>query len=53
LLYRNLRVAAVGSGWFLLVGRLVVPIEERLLHNRFGATYDAYRDRVPRWIAVR
>lgn len=31
----------------------VVLHEEPGLRRRFGAEYDAYRDRVPRWVAIR
>jgi len=29
---------------------VIVRLEERELHDRFGAEYDAYRARVPRFI---
>jgi protein-S-isoprenylcysteine O-methyltransferase Ste14 len=34
----------------LVMHLFVIPGEERLLHQRFGATYDAYRGRVRRWL---
>ena len=37
-------------GFLALVG---VPYEERLLHRRLGAEYDAYARRVPRWLGRR
>ena len=58
--------AAMQAGWAILLGSLPVagvcavylaglsaagvPLEERLLHDRFGESYDAYRRAVPRWI---
>jgi len=33
----------------LLLWGAILP-EERFLHEKFGATYDAYRRRVPRWV---
>jgi protein-S-isoprenylcysteine O-methyltransferase Ste14 len=49
--------AATRNGWMLatcpLSAALVhrwVPREERWLHERFGAEYDAYRARVPRYL---
>jgi protein-S-isoprenylcysteine O-methyltransferase Ste14 len=32
--------------------RLGMPFEERMLHARFGASYDEYRHEVPRWLKV-
>ncbi len=58
--------ALMQAGWAILLGsvpvgvtavayligmdRLGIPFEERLLHQRFGESYDGYRDRVPRWL---
>ena len=58
--------ALMQAGWAVLLGSvrgatgtaayvagmnfIGIPFEERLLHSRFGATYDEYHDRVPRWI---
>jgi protein-S-isoprenylcysteine O-methyltransferase Ste14 len=33
----------------LLLWGAILP-EERFLHEKFGATYDDYRRRVPRWV---
>lgn len=42
--------AAVTAAYVIGLDRLGIPFEERLLATKFGASYDAYRDRVPRWI---
>jgi protein-S-isoprenylcysteine O-methyltransferase Ste14 len=58
--------ATMLAGWSLLLGSLPVagatlayvaglstagvPFEERLLLDRFGESYDAYRRAVPRWL---
>ena len=36
----------------LLLWGAILP-EERFLHERFGAPYDEYRRRVPRWVGMR
>jgi protein-S-isoprenylcysteine O-methyltransferase Ste14 len=43
-------VAALIFGFLAFVG---VPYEERVLHTRLGAEYDAYAARVPRWFRMR
>lgn len=58
--------ASMQVGWAILLGsypvaltclayvvgldRLGIPFEERMLHRRFGVSYDTYRDSVPRWM---
>jgi protein-S-isoprenylcysteine O-methyltransferase Ste14 len=57
--------AAIWTGWAVVFGSLPVAtglaaltalqsaaarVEERLLHKRWGESYDAYRARVPRWV---
>jgi len=58
--------AAMQTGWAVFLGSVPVaatcavyiagmagagvPFEERLLHRKFGASYDAYRAQVPRWL---
>ena len=37
------------AAYVLWIDRLQIPAEERALHARFGAAYDAYRQRVGRW----
>ena len=59
--------AAIWSGWAALLGSLpvlggllvlaagwatIARLEERALERRFGAAYDSYRARVPRWIGL-
>jgi protein-S-isoprenylcysteine O-methyltransferase Ste14 len=65
-MYTGLAVAYVGgsllagSWWPLLilpavvgvVRRLAIDPEERYLADRFGAAYDDYRARVPRWLPI-
>ena len=38
------------AGFWLFLDRVQIPAEERALAARFGADYDAYRTRVPRWL---
>jgi protein-S-isoprenylcysteine O-methyltransferase Ste14 len=59
--------AAIWTGWAILFGSVPVAtgllviagvqavsvrVEERALKRRWGAAYDAYRERVPRWIKM-
>lgn len=53
---------AVATGWwwtwaaaflFAVACRVQVAIEERHLMDSFGASYQAFRETVPRWIGVR
>ena len=59
--------AAIWAGWAVLFGSLPVAtglaalttvqsgairLEERMLHKRWGDSYDEYRARVPRWVGV-
>lgn len=59
--------ALMQTGWALLLGSLPlgittvaymigmdrygIPFEERLLHDRFGSSYDTYVRGTPRWLA--
>jgi len=36
--------------FFLVINFLLIPFEERLLVDRFGEVYEAYRKQVRRWI---
>jgi protein-S-isoprenylcysteine O-methyltransferase Ste14/membrane-associated phospholipid phosphatase len=36
-----------------LLYRIVIPVEEAFLRDRFGAAYDDYSRRVPRWLPAR
>jgi len=46
-------VAVAAGALFTGMATVGVPFEERMLHKHFGPTYDAYRDRVPRWLKLR
>jgi protein-S-isoprenylcysteine O-methyltransferase Ste14 len=35
---------------FLFLGRYVIPCEERYLRQRFGGDYEAYCEKVRRWL---
>jgi protein-S-isoprenylcysteine O-methyltransferase Ste14 len=45
-------VAGGGIALFAGMATVALPMEERMLHRRFGPTYDAYRERVPRWLKL-
>lgn len=47
---RSVSVLILAFVWFLFVHLFVVYVEEPGLTERFGATYEAYRRAVPRWI---
>jgi protein-S-isoprenylcysteine O-methyltransferase Ste14 len=42
--------ALAAVGYIIGLDRAGIPFEERLLHDRFGDSYDRYRDQVPRWL---
>lgn len=44
-------VAVLGIMLFSFLAFVGVPYEERMLHRRLGADYDAYVRTVPRWLA--
>jgi protein-S-isoprenylcysteine O-methyltransferase Ste14 len=59
--------AAIWTGWAVLFGSLpvstglvaiimlqsgAVRMEERMLHARWGDSYDGYRAQVPRWLKL-
>jgi protein-S-isoprenylcysteine O-methyltransferase Ste14 len=46
-------VVVAGAALFGLLAGIGVPYEERMLSERFGEAYAAYRARTPRWIALR
>lgn len=50
LLAGHLWAGALGLGFFVGEYAFIVPAEEGFLRERFGAAYDAYRARVPRWL---
>jgi len=43
-------VALAAVAYIVGMDRAGIPFEERLLHVRFGDSYDRYRDNVPRWL---
>jgi protein-S-isoprenylcysteine O-methyltransferase Ste14 len=47
---RSLAVLAFAGAWFLMIHAVVVFIEEPGLRRRFGGTYEAYCQRVSRWM---
>lgn len=50
LLLGSRRLAVVTVGYLAGMNLLGVPFEERLLQRRFGDSYAAYKQRVPRWL---
>jgi len=50
ILFNNLWVYILGSVFFLFMYRATVAAEENYLRDRYGAEYEAYCRRVPRWI---
>jgi protein-S-isoprenylcysteine O-methyltransferase Ste14 len=49
-LYAEPRLLAYAAAFWAATHAFVVGYEERALRRRFGAAYDAYRARVPRWV---
>jgi len=49
-LFGSARLATVCGAYICGMNYAGIPFEERLLHRRFGASYDAYRAQVPRWL---
>lgn len=49
LLFRSRPLAVYAAAWFVVVNLFVMFYEEPALHRRFGAAYDEYCRRVPRW----
>jgi protein-S-isoprenylcysteine O-methyltransferase Ste14 len=43
-------VVPAALGFWLFLDRWQIPAEERALRSRFGAAYQAYCARVPRWL---
>ena len=50
ILLGSVPVAEVGVVYLTAMSAAGVPFEERLLGDRFGESYDAYRRAVPRWL---
>jgi protein-S-isoprenylcysteine O-methyltransferase Ste14 len=44
------RALLPAAGFVAYIDRVQVAAEERALHERFGAEYDAYVAAVPRWL---
>ena len=40
------------AAWVAVIDRVQIPPEERAMAKLFGADYEAYRSRVPRWLIV-
>jgi protein-S-isoprenylcysteine O-methyltransferase Ste14 len=51
--YESLALAAYAVAFLLVMHAFVVLYEEPVLTRRFGADFEAYRQRVPRWLPVR
>jgi protein-S-isoprenylcysteine O-methyltransferase Ste14 len=50
LAFRSLALAETGCIFFAFTALFVMLYEEPVLRNKFGADYEAYCRRVPRWI---
>jgi protein-S-isoprenylcysteine O-methyltransferase Ste14 len=50
LAFRSLALAEIGCVFFACTALFVMVYEEPLLHEKFGAEYEEYCRRVPRWI---
>lgn len=50
ILFGSVPVAEACAVYLTTMSAAGVPFEERLLHKRFGESYDAYRRAVPRWL---
>lgn len=52
ILLGSVPVAVAGVVYVVAIDRFGVPLEERILHARFGEVDDEYRTSVPRWIRL-
>lgn len=50
LAFRSVTLAEIGCVFFAFTALFVILYEEPLLRNKFGAEYETYCKRVPRWI---
>jgi len=50
LVFRSVPLAEIGCAFFVFTMLFVMLYEEPILREKFGAEYDAYCRRVPRWI---
>ena len=48
--FGSVPLAGAVVGYMVAMDRVVIPFEERMLHNKFGDSFDAYRQQVPRWL---
>lgn len=47
---QSISILLLSLPWFLLFRQVVISIEEPALRRKFGAAYEEYCRRVPRWI---
>ena len=50
LFYGSLAVLGAALAWWALFSFYQIPLEERILENRFGDSYREYKKKVRRWI---
>jgi len=50
LAFRSLALAEIGCALFASAALFVMVYEEPMLRHKFGAEYEAYCQRVPRWV---
>ena len=50
IVFGSVPLAAITAGYVSAMSAVAVPFEERLLRRKFGASYDRYRQSVPRWL---
>jgi protein-S-isoprenylcysteine O-methyltransferase Ste14 len=50
LFYGSLAVLGAALAWWALFSFYQIPLEERILENRFGESYREYKKKVRRWI---
>jgi protein-S-isoprenylcysteine O-methyltransferase Ste14 len=50
LAFRSVALAEIGCAFFVFAAFFVMVYEEPILRRKFGAEYEAYCRRVPRWI---
>ncbi|HXN53828.1 MAG TPA: isoprenylcysteine carboxylmethyltransferase family protein [Candidatus Acidoferrum sp.] len=50
LVFRSVPLAEVGCAFFAFAALFVMVYEEPMLRHKFGAEYEAYCQRVPRWV---
>lgn len=50
ILTRSIALLIYWAIWFAVVNAFVIGYEEPTLRRQFGASYESYRETVPRWI---